>query len=437
MRVFVSMLIFVGLLGLVAPLRAEVRGVVEVSGLSPIGISVAPVLGGAARSTELKAHLVAHLKRSHWFSLVPFLGSPPTFGTPPSAPPGANFVVSWDLGTTASGFHLQGLVHSLDGTRQLGKLYQGVLANLEQAVRRFADDIVHELTGVVGTASSTIAFVADYQGHPAIFSVFPDGGGLTRLASGAFECLFPRYGPEGSWLVYTAFPRDFPELMLLDTRRGENSSLSARPGLNSLGAISPDGTQVAATLSFEGNPEVYLLDLSGTVLRRLTKNRASDLSPAWSPNGTQLAFVSDRAGPPAIYVMDSQGKAPPRRLTHSFNSTSYAVEPHWSPNGEYLAFSGRGKGGMDVWVLRLADGEFFRVTEGGGAEEAPEWAPDSRHLVVATRRGRRRTLEVLDVRLPSNRYEIPLPGTMGLRDPTWGQVEADSVSGLPGPGRTP
>jgi TolB protein len=330
-----------------------------------------------------------------------------------------SFVAAASIEETAGGVSLQGFLYAADGSRQLGREYRAGAGEHALLTRRFADDVVLTLTGQPGIADTRLAFVADQEGYPAIFSTTPDGADTRRLVGGRFECLFPRYAQGRPWLVYTAYPKDYPQLVMLDTSSGANLSISDRPGLNSLGAIHPDGTKVAATLSFQGNPEIYLLDLSGKVLQRLTNHRASDLSPAWSPDGTQLAFVSDRSGSPAIYLLDLAAPDRPRRLTHGFDSTRYAVEPSFSPRGDYLAFSGRGSGDMDVWVLRLRDGEFFRVTQGGPDEEAPEWAPDNRHLVVATRKGSTRGIEVLDVRVPGNRYSIPLPGRTGLRDPTW------------------
>lgn len=411
-----------------APLAsAQVRGVVEVSGLAPIPLATAPTRGPRALALQVDADLAGHLTRSHWFDVVPGAAVPDS--GPPLVPPGVSFVASASLAESDSGVVLQGYVHAADGSRQLGREYRAGPDEHRVLVRRFADDVVQTLTGQPGIAATRIAFVADSEGHPAIFSTTPDGAETKRLVGGRFECLFPRFAPGRPWLVYTAFPKDYPQLVMLDTSSGAVLSISDRPGLNSLGAIHPDGTKVAATLSFQGNPEVYLLDLAGKVLRRLTNHRSSDLSPAWSPDGSQLAFVSDRSGSPAIYLLDMEGSAPPRRLTHGFDSTRYAVEPTFSPRGDYLAFSGRGAGDMDVWVVRLRDGEFFRVTEGGPDEEAPEWAPDNRHLVVATRSGRNRGIEVLDVRVPGNRYRIPLPGRTGLRDPTWSLPARLSDSG--------
>lgn len=408
-----------------APGAAEVRGVVEVVGDKPIVLAVAPAFGESALAARVTKLLSGALDRAHWFERLAFDGSLEEPGEVPAAlvPAGAAFVVSAALMQAEAGAaELRGYLHAADGTRQLGRVYRVDPAMLAVAVHRFADDLVEELTGEKGIAGSTIAYVADHQGRPAIHTTAPDGSRDQKLVSGRFECLFPRYAPGKEWLVYTAFPRGFPELMLFDIPAGKNTSLSARAGMNSLAAVSPDGTRIAATLSYEGNPELYLLDLAGKVVKRLTRNRANDLSPSWSPDGSQLAFVSDRAGAPAVYLMASDGSGEPRRITHPFDSSSYCVNPAFSPKGDYLAFSARIGGRFDVMVHRVADGQFFKVTEGGPDEESLDWAPDNRHLVVSTKKGGASGLDVIDVRRPSNRFTIPLTGRTGVRDPTWCKV---------------
>ncbi len=414
-------------LGLILPIvcGAEVRGVIEVSGDRAIRLAIAPPAGDPSLAVRFDALVTGDLERSHWFERIPLAGPPPADPArvlPSEVPAAASFLVSSEVRDDAGAILLRGYLHSSDGVRQFGREYRLEGGRLALAAHRFADDLVRELTGEAGLAGTVLAFVADHQGKPALHTAAPDGSDLKRIVSGPFECLFPRFAPNHRWLLYTAYPRDFPQLMLFDPVSGRNQIVSARAGLNTLGAMSPDGSQVAAVLSYEGNPEIYLLDLTGRVRRRLTSHRANDLSPTWSPDGSRIAFVSDRAGSPAVYVLEVEGRDPPRRLTHGFDSSDECVNPAWSPRGDLLAFSARGPRGFGVRVHRFADSAFFEVTDGSEGEEALDWAPDNRHLVVASTRQGVARLEVVDARRPSNRYSIPLPALAGVRDPTWCKV---------------
>jgi dipeptidyl aminopeptidase/acylaminoacyl peptidase len=107
-------------------------------------------------------------------------------------------------------------------------------------------------------------------------------------------------------------------------------------------ALSPDGTQVAYTVSVydmeenRANGDIWVMPVAGGPARRLTTNKASDGSPVWSPDGKRLAFVSRREGDSAsqLYLLPLDG-GEPERLTDLPLSVS---NPKWLPDGKRLAF---------------------------------------------------------------------------------------------------
>ena len=157
---------------------------------------------------------------------------------------------------------------------------------------------------------------------------------------------------------------------------------------------SPDGGKITFTSNRDGNAEIYVMDADGANQTRLTNNSDPDTYPTWSPDGGKIAFTSDRTGNPQIYVADAEGGSP-RRLT--FRGKWNDI-PDWSPSGDRIAFASRQDGLFRLGVVDPSGfGEERQKTYGPGSDEHPTWAPDSRHLVFSSTRGRERGLYVFDV----------------------------------------
>jgi len=152
--------------------------------------------------------------------------------------------------------------------------------------------------------------------------------------------------------------------------------------MNTGASFSPDGSQIALTLSKDGNPEIYIIKASdGTVVRRITNNKAIDTSPAWSPDGSRIAFVSDREGGPQIFVVSASG-GEAKRL--SFNG-SYNTTPTWSPKkgANIIAYTTRDGGTYDIVTLDLDSKKMVRVTQNEGSNEEPSFSPNGRVIAFA------------------------------------------------------
>lgn len=250
-------------------------------------------------------------------------------------------------------------------------------------VYNFVNAVIEYYTGSPGPFGGRVAFAArGRSGFKQIYTVGVDGHGLSAVTSGDTIHLLPSWGPGGQ-VMYTSYRDDNPDLWIGPTRSARK--LSAYDGINSGASLSPDGTELAITLSRDGNTEIYVLNTEGQILRRCTSSSAEDLSPTWSPDGSQIAFVSDRAGGPQIYVMNRDCSGT-RRLT--FRGT-YNVSPDWSPDGSRIAFTGRANGRFDIFTVDPRSGSIERITQDQGSNLDPTWSPDGRYLIFASTRGGR------------------------------------------------
>lgn len=295
---------------------------------------------------------------------------------------------------TGSQVTLAGEVHDWPGKKPIFvQQYRGPLAQWRSLVHQFADDIVMQFTGEPGVASTRIAFVVNEGRAKELWVMDADGANAHALTADGSIAQLPSWSPDGSLLLFTSYRSGSgPQLWVISPADRKPFLVSGRPGLNTGGVYSPDGRNIACTLSRDGNAEIYRLDARGDSPQRLTSHRAIDTSPCWSPTGREIAFTSDRSGTPQVHVMDADG-GNVRRLTYDVN---YTDSPAWSPKGDRIAFVSRTDTGFDIWICR-PDGTGAMRVVAGGYNENPRWSPDGRHLVFTSDRDGRASLWVTDL----------------------------------------
>jgi TolB protein len=303
-------------------------------------------------------------------------------------------VIGGQWTVNGSQVRLTGEVRDMPARRPiLVREYRGPLDQWRTLVHQFTDDVVLQFTGEPGVGGTRIAFVSQEGRTKELYEMDADGAGLRALTHDASIALSPSWSPDGSLLLFTSYRGgQGPQVFVTPAAGGKVFLISGRPGNNTSAAYSPDGREIACTLSFDGNPEIYLLDARGGSPRRLTNSRSIDTSPSWSPTGREMAFTSDRSGTPQVYLMDREG-GNVRRLTFEVN---YTDSPAWSPRGDRVAFVARSGAGFDIYVCR-PDGSGVRLVASGRSNENPRWSPDGRHLVFASNREGGYALYVTDL----------------------------------------
>jgi TolB protein len=164
-----------------------------------------------------------------------------------------------------------------------------------------------------------------------------------------------------------------------DIIQGTRAKVSAKSGINSAPAWSPDGRRLALTLSAGGSPDIYILDLAAKNLQRLTSGPSIDTEPSWMPDGKSLLFTSDRSGGAQIYhVSANGGKA--QRLTFD---GKYNAAADVSPDGRYMTLVNNSGNGFRVAVMDMQS-KAMRVISNGNLDEAPSFAPNGSMIMYAT-----------------------------------------------------
>ncbi|WFB34586.1 hypothetical protein P3T73_10475 [Kiritimatiellota bacterium B12222] len=287
------------------------------------------------------------------------------------------------------------LVERGSGQRKFGKRYSVPPDQVEGLARMVSDEINEMLTGRPGFASKRIVFVGQQQGqvNKEIYAMYPDGGGMIQLTRDRAVVLGPEWAPNGQSITYTSFRSGFPDIYEQRLNPPGRRKLSSSSGMNSGGAISPDGRKIALILSKDGKPELYVKSLTTGVLTRLTNTRmTAKSSPSWSPDGRQIVFVSGHQGLPHLYVIGANGGTP-KRVT---NGGGQNLSPDWGDNG-LITFTRRRGGLFQIAVLNPANGDVQFVSPPDADYEDPSWAADGYHLVASRTIRGQSSLYLLDM----------------------------------------
>jgi len=252
---------------------------------------------------------------------------------------------------------------------------------IRRQAHKLADEMVRLIAGERGIASTKIVFVNRRAPNNAdVYMCDADGHNLMQLTKDNVAAVGPRWAPNGTDIFYTSFVRGYPEIYRLIDFGRSRRTLAPFKGLNTGAAVSPDGSQLALILSYQGNPELYTLRIADGQLTRMTKtSHGVEASPCWSPDGRSIVYVSDVAKSPHLYIVDVASRQS-RRLTYR---GSECVNPDWSAQGR-IVFATRSAGGWQIATMDPKAGEsstVFVTTTGG--YEHPSWAANGRHIVCS------------------------------------------------------
>ena len=335
--------------------------------MTPVGAECIPVTITVRGDRELAATVAEQLKADIDFS-----------GLLETVPEGEGFAeADVEIRETAEGIQLQAEVSS-GGEPLLARSYTG--SSVYSLVHAFADDLVFDLTGEEGIASTRVGFVTRTGSGYALAVRSMDPRNSVRLMQSEEVITTPAWSPQGSSIVFASFQSGNCDLWTYDFSEASAKKLLSSPGLNASPAWSPDGTTLAATLSREGNIDIYTVDPETTSITRLTLRNSIETSASWSPTGRQLIFTSDRLGYPQLYVMDSSGGTA-RRMT---TSHGYCDSPAWSPDGERIAYTAMAGRDFHIFVMDADGSNVRQVTFDGTLNEDPCWGPTGRHIAFSS-----------------------------------------------------
>ena len=256
--------------------------------------------------------------------------------------------------------------------------------DLENAVLRAGDLAVKATLDTKGFFAGKLAFVGKQRGISEIYTSDILFRRVRPLTADRALVTGSDWSPDGTRLLYTTYHKSgFPDIYMIDLKSGKKQAIATFDGTNSSAEFSPDGRQIAMSLSGSGNNEIFVSDANGRNLRRITANKSLETSPTWSSDGTRLVFVSDAQGKPQLYEMSVSGGAMKRLPT---NISSYCSEPACNPiNDDLIAFTAAVAGGFQIAVYDRKSRSSEIITSLSQSVVEPAWLSDGRHLIVPRR----------------------------------------------------
>ncbi len=248
-----------------------------------------------------------------------------------------------------------------------------------------------------------VVFNSSRSGNADIYSVNPNGSGLTRLTTDS-NAEDPAVSPDGSRIVYM-INRSIWTMNADGTAKRQltNGTLT-----DSSPAWSADGTRITFSRRLSsGDGDIFVMNANGTGLKNLTNTPDNqEYDPAFSPNGSQISYTrvgceTPKGGGTCVYKMRADGTqqtnlTPEDKLSQCLNQPSYnhrteSQHASWSPDGTKIVFRGTvlcpHGSGLDIWVMNAdGSGKTNLINDDGTSDDEPAFSPDGTKIAFASDR---------------------------------------------------
>ena len=266
-----------------------------------------------------------------------------------------------------------------------------------------------------------------------IFTMDIDGGNLKLVSTGKGRTTCSFFFPDQQRFIYASThlagdacppPPDrsqgyvwpiYPgyDLFSANLDGADLTRLTASPGYDAEGIVSPDGKRIVFTSLRDGDLDIYVMNEDGTGVKRLTTEKGYDGGPFFSWDGRSIVY---RAFHPQtkeeveeyesllgrnlvkptraeIFVMEADGSNQ-RQLTDN-GAANWA--PFMHPNNRQIIFSSNlhdaDRRSFSLYLVDLDGGGLERVTSGARFDSFPMFSKDGKQLVFASTRNAKESRE--------------------------------------------
>ncbi|HKQ77433.1 MAG TPA: protease, partial [Blastocatellia bacterium] len=178
------------------------------------------------------------------------------------------------------------------------------------------------------------------------------------------------------------------EIWIVDRSGGEARKFLNQPGEKTSPCFSPDGLQIAFSMSVNDNLDIYVAPATGGEAKRLTWHPKDDYALGWSPDGKNVLFRSHRIfdAIARLFTIPAQGGF----------ETELPLPMGWdgsfSPDGARLAYmpmrdatgtwrNYRGGQTSPLWIATLANSQVESLPRDDSTNRDPMWIGDQIYFI--------------------------------------------------------
>ncbi len=188
-------------------------------------------------------------------------------------------------------------------------------------------------------------------------------------------------------------------------REGRVTPVAAEPAAYDAPRLSPDGSQLAVSISDLGEEEAWIFDVV-----RGTRTRVGGSAPTWTPDGRRVTYTTDTG----MYSRRADGSGEAELVLPVREGSQWPTS--WSPDGRSLVFyEMHPSTGGDIWMLPL-DGEPVPLVVTDASERSPRLSPNGRWLAYVSDETGGDEIYVQAFPGPEGKQVI---STDGGREPVW------------------
>ena len=220
------------------------------------------------------------------------------------------------------------------------------------------ENITKEIQTPQPTSTSSpeglVAFTSEQNGNLDIYTVHPDGSGLTNLTNNSANNYSPLWSPNGQRIAFISERTGNADIFIMNPDGGNLSQLTDNPGVDGSLLWSPDGQKIVYLSSSEDDPNIsqlMIMNADGSNQTALTKEPGSYSLLSFSPDGQKFIYMKldQNSKNSGIYVVPIDGQTPQEGLLNENTGM------HWEDSEHYLDSAWNGVSERSQWIVRRFD----------------------------------------------------------------------------------